>query len=494
MIDAIWNKKPTIRIETVIVFFLTLFFGWMYWHDSTQATYQLIDYRQGAYYKALALQFEKGLLGTKDMIGGDWLHYNGWYYLYFGPLPALLWLLLKHTGITFSFTALTLIFSVINLLLFYSLLSSITFQIGIEEKKATPFRIGGFILYATGPLYFLSARYFIYETAIVFGSTFLILALIFFFKYWNSRSTSLLRLGMVLFICGFFMACVVLTRINLILAVVPMLGCILWKELRTHGIIRDIRILRSWFFISTLMLPVFLAAWGMALYNTARFDSPTEFGIQYSIIGSDHSEVADRIRQNKMTGVSYLILNTIQLAVLRPFWTQESFHIQYYNRPSWLIGPYPRLVDDEYVSSIIFSSPLVVLCLYLVWVFRKHKEARKTIIMLFLFLLSCYLYGALSMAYARRYIQDYYVFIIIMTTLAGYYFWYDGIDKKERTVQVVTIIVGILLLISTIGIAINLNCQVAFTTDMNRCLKLYNPPGTFKPLADRIVNELLAAR
>jgi ABC-type cobalt transport system substrate-binding protein len=236
--------------------------------------------------------------------------------------------------------------------------------------------------------------------------------------------------------------------------------------------------------MSLVIIPVALSVWGMTLYNTARFGSPTEFGIKYSIIGSDHSEVAQRVRENKMTGLSYLALNTIQLAVLRPFWTNEDHHIVYYNRPGWLIGSYPRLVDDEFVSSIFFSSPLLLFFVYTLFVIRKNKKNSALVLILIAFLVSAYIYGGLSMAYARRYIQDYYAFLILLTFAGMVLFWKDYIVQQKKQIQYVVVGVVCLLIIFTAVIAFNLNCQVAFTLDMKRCVNIYNLPPTFEPLSN----------
>lgn len=471
------------RWELGLVAVLTVFFGWLYWHDSTQGTYLLNDYRQGTYYQALALQFEKGLLGSKDLIGGDWLSYHGWYYLYFGPLPALLWLALKHLGINTTFTALTLLFSVINLLCVYSLLSFLAVDLKLNRNRALLFKLLAFVLYALGPLYFISARYFIYETAIVMGSTFLLLAVIVFYRYARGQFKTLPTQGAAVFVTGLLFACVLLTRINLILALFPILAIVVWREWTDEKQDTIGRFLRAQFFIVMLLLPVFIASWGMTLYNTARFGNALEFGIKYSIIGSDHSEVADRVRANKMTGGSYLWRNTVQLAILRPFWTKQNYHISYYNRPSWLIGAYPRLVDDEFMTSLFFSSPLLLLAIYCVFAWKKHKETRFHLLFLSSLAVAAFFYGGLSMAYARRYIQDYYAFLIALFFLGSYYFWQDTVQKWNYTLRLAVILILIFGTITAGAIAVNLNCQVAFTMDFNRCLQLKNRPSSFKPLS-----------
>jgi hypothetical protein len=479
-----WKDYGFLELSLVAVF--TVFFAGLYFHDSTQGTYQLIDYRQGTYYKALALQFEKGLLGSPDLIGGDWLHYKGMYYLYFGPFPAFLWLLLKNIGIATSFTALTLFASVLNLVLFYIVLAKISKQIIVNKLNLLWFRLVAFILYGFGPLYFIATRYFIYETAIVMGSTLLLLVVLAILPYWIGEKQTVLRKSVLFVIAGLLLSAVLLTRINLILTVFPILGIIIWREYFLSKDETYTKIFRSWFYISLVIIPVVLAAWGMTLYNTARFGSPTEFGIKYSIIGSDHSEVAERIRENKMTSVSYLALNTVQLAILRPFWTNEPHHITYYNRPSWLIGSYPRLVDDEFVSSIFFSSPLMLFMIYSFFVIKKYKKTTYILLPIGIFLLTAYIYGGLSMAYARRYIQDYYAFLVLLTFIGMVYSWKDYVENKKKYIHKIVIVITCLVVILTGVIAINLNCQVAFTLDMKRCVNFYNDPSTFEPLSKLI--------
>ena len=204
---VLYIKKPERLTEIVAVLCLLSAFYWLYFQSLlqgiylSQGTYGFLDYNQGTYYKMLALQIEKGSWGVPGGPIADWAYYNGTNYLYFGPFPALVWLVIKRATLTPpTFSELTLICAIINLEAFYILIRKSTkhFEMGEEERLWS--RSLFLVVYGLGPLYYMAGRYFIYETAIIFGSTFMIASLILFTDYLFLSSPQMSRKSSLLFL------------------------------------------------------------------------------------------------------------------------------------------------------------------------------------------------------------------------------------------------------------------------------------------------------
>lgn len=483
LLSRIFSQKSVV-LEVCIVMLIIAIFAFLYIHSNTQGTYQFKDYRQGVYYKELALQFEKGSLGLPSFIGGDWSEYKETYYLYFGALPPVLWLLLKNVfHITISFSAMTWAFSILNLSVFYILLLQLTKILNWRFQSTHGIRILALIVYGFGPLYFNARRYFIYETAIIIGSTFALIAAYFFLRYVFFRKEELVSKVILLFSSTLFLSLAFLSRFNLLFLIVPILGYVIFSEWKLSKKNVEQKLMYCYTLVSLALIPLVIAIGISSLYNTARFDNPFEFGINYSIAGNDRA--TERLKSGKTSSFSYLALNTIQVIAFLPDPAKTPPYI-WYTKPAWLVGDYPKLVDTEEMSSIFFSSPLLLSIGYLIFTIRKQNRRLQlyTTVLACIFL-SIFIYSASFTAYSRRYIQDYYAFVVLIAAIGWYTIWTQRIFSLKVLPVISTVVITMFLLTWTIALAVNLNCQYAFYSNFSRCLNLYNPPDTFEPLSKK---------
>ena len=479
------KNKKNILIKFTVFFLLFVFFSWSYYFFCTQGTYKFYEFQQGTYYHALALAFERGMLGIPNNgPGADWSYYKGVNYLYFGPLPVVFWFIFKYVfHILISFTKLTLLFAIINLFCFYILLI-------ITNKfifpKSTPFflKILFFSIYGLGPLYFLSARYFVYETAIIFGSVFMVVSFLLFFLYINYKTRSIIKDAVLLFFSGVFLAFSFFSRVNLILALFPFIFFFIYKEYsEKNNKAFAYTFYEIWFRLTIFLIPILIGILIYSYYNFARFNNPFEFGIKYSAQQSPEDHY--RLISNKSISFNYFILNITQLIRLIP---KISLNLPFivYIKPDWLVGKFPKLLNIENTSSLFFSSPLLLFIFYIpIGIMKKFVKRSKSFVNLTLIivvLIGTSIFGLFFMGYTRRYYQDYY-FLLTLLSFVGIIFFFEDYVLKFNKIKKITFYATCLILIGwTFIIALNLNCQIAFRNDYARCLNNYNKPSTYIPL------------
>ncbi len=472
--------------ELILVIILVFLFTLIYAHDMTEGTFRFEDYNQGTYYKQLAIAFEKGQYGIpSDSPGADWSFYNHTNYLYFGPLPASTWLIIKnifHIEVTFQF--LSLFLSSANLLLFYFLLQQTAGFLKLNKNK-TEFKLIKLIflvIYALGSLYFLSSRNLVYETAIIFGSTLLLLSLVIFLKVYERDKINAVKKNLFLLLAGLFLTLSFFSRANLILSVFPYLLFIIYSEYKSlKQKISSALIYKTWFSISILILPILIGCLIFMHYNMARFDNPFEFGTQY--VNPSIMELKTRILTNKTSSINYLLLNIVQLTAFFPRTSLTNPYV-FYDAPEWLVGAYPKLVDVEFTSSVFFSSPLLLFIFYIPVYITKNKLKGKRlefVVFIFLVMILVSIYGLSLMGYARRYYQDFYFALCILAFIGFTYFWKYYASKTTPLIKAFIIIFVCILILWTSLLAINLNCQNGFHNDLSRCFSLYNKERTFEP-------------
>ena len=288
---ALYLRRPERLLELILVCCTLSAFYWLYFHSVSQGTYRLMDYNQGIYYRALAEAFARGHLGVANPPGGgsDWALYKGTYYLYFGPVPALSWAVFaclgKLASLEATFTELTLLCAIANLLAFYLLITRLSAHFELAQRLWI--RMIFLIVYGLGPLYFMAARFLVYETAIVFGSTFLILSSISLIEYVNLKGNHARYRSSLLLSSAICLSLAFWSRVNLLLVIIPMAAVLLLHEYRraddTLGMaIRLSRLART---LRPFLIPLMLAILILGCYNAARFDNPLDFGTAHVLVG-----------------------------------------------------------------------------------------------------------------------------------------------------------------------------------------------------------------
>jgi hypothetical protein len=473
---AFYLRKHERAFELVTVLLVLSLFYWLYFHSSSQGTYQFVDYRQGSYYDELARELRSGALGVTiegNRAIADWSFYKGVNYLYFAPFPAIFQILIASIfGISTTFDELTLVLSITNLAALFILMRDIAKYFRLNGNRTLWLRMIFFLVYGFGPLYFLASRYFAYETAIIFGSTFLILSTIVFLRYYNmsrrfATEVTLLAISSLLLSISF------LSRYNLALCFIPLAILVLLKETNSRKNHRN-WISKALVLLLVFALPMMTIGFASASYNNARFGSPFEFGVTYQHLGSP--DEAERLAQNQSTSVLYLPRNLYHLFLLVPKLSFTRPYVEYI-APAWLVGKFPRLANAEWPGSIFFTSPLLLFLFASVMYFRKSSY-HGTLVALILLAFSSAVYPLFYMGYSRRYLQDFYPFLTLLAFLGFSYFW-TASRRRLRSLRLPIIIILTSALIWSFFASEAIVIQFGFQSDLARALRIYNDPSTF---------------
>jgi hypothetical protein len=487
---AMCLRRPERFLELILVCCILSAFYWLYFHSVSQGTYRLMDYNQGIYYRALAEAFAHGHLGVANPPGGgsDWALYKGTYYLYFGPVPALFWAVFaclgKLASLEATFTELTLLCAIANLLAFYLLITRLSAH--FELRQTLSIRMIFLLVYGLGPLYFVAARFLVYETAIVFGSTFLILSSISLIEYVNLKGNHARYRSSLLLSSAICLSLAFWSRVNLLFVIIPMAVVLLLHEYRRAEDVprtaaRLGRLART---LRPFLIPVMLAVLILGCYNAARFDNPLDFGTTHMLVG--RAQDAQRLQDGLEFSITYLPRNIYSATLLMPSLSSDAPFV-HYEKPEWLVGEYPRLTNLEWCSSIFFSSPMLLFALCAVEYLRPRRARDKGYRMSAWILAGFLLFSAgstlFNMGYCARYVQDYYPFITSLAFLGFVYFWQtwgSGASSWHKAFLVSAIAV---ILVWTSVIAFTLNAQVGFLGDFSRALRIRNSEETFVPLS-----------
>jgi hypothetical protein len=458
-----------------VLLVLTIFF-WVYFHASSQGTYQFLDYRQGSYYDEITAELASGVLGVTNNghpFGADWSFYNGVNYLYFPPFPSILQIFIRGVfSVWTTFDELTLVFSILNLASFYLLMREVDTHLHVSGGR-TWIRLLFLLVYGLGPLYFMASRYFVYETSIIFGSTFLSLSTWTFLRYFYKAKANIAEKTGSLVFTSLLFSFAFLSRYNLALCIIPMIFLVLWKELRSIGSF-DRKLVPVLGLLFVFLLPILTAGLASAGYNMTRFGSPLEFGQTYQHTGNP--EDTERLINHQSISIEYFMRNLYQVTLLIPRISSSQPYLNY-SAPSWLVGEFPKLTTLEWSGSIFFASPLLLFVFAALPCFRK-SEFRGTTVLLVLLAFTSAVVSLSFQGYARRYLQDFYPFITLLAFLGFTRSWNFLVKLKPN----VRIPVGALLVAVTVWtalVAFDLVVQFAFRSDLSRALRAYNEPSTF---------------
>ncbi|MBE0668962.1 MAG: hypothetical protein IH588_00105 [Anaerolineales bacterium] len=272
--------------------------------------------------------------------------YKGKYYLYWGPAPALFLAIFKLFSqepigdkvITFVYVTGAFIFSVLLILELWkkyfvetplwALLSAIAFA-----GLANP------ILYIL-----LEAR--IYEAAIIAAQFFLLGGMYWMFTAFSHSSK--LRLALA----GIFLALAVGSRTTLTFSVAFLALMVLVWAVKAQKA-------RAVSLVAAFSAPLVLGAISYAVYNYARFDSFTEFGLHYQLTSYNLYELL-----GETFSPAYIPPNLYK-TLFNPLETRDVFPYIIPNRwagPDWLAGEYPKfyLLLAEAITGIFAASPFMI--------------------------------------------------------------------------------------------------------------------------------------
>lgn len=233
--------------------------------------------------------------------------YEGRFYLYFGPLPALMLLLIKPF-VAGSIGDQYLVFGFMTAIFFLEavLISSIwrRFFFDVPSWLLVP---GIFVSGLIHPFGWTLNLASVYNAAILSGQFFFLAGLCSAFSALKKPQISKAKL----FLAGFFWVCAVGSRMTQVIPVGFMLiMIIIWilREQRGNSLYLNLSTA-----IVCLGIPLLIGALGLGWYNWARFDSVFESGITYQLAGVDLQK-----HQQELFSYRYIANNFFNYFLIKP--------------------------------------------------------------------------------------------------------------------------------------------------------------------------------
>lgn len=398
--------------------------------------------------------------------------FDGKYYLYFGPTPALLLFAPFRliTGLDFPQPLAIALFCSAGLLFAFLLLQYVANHL-LPTPLPSWLVVGGMVAIGfcnVAP--FLLRRPQMYEVAIscgyalVFAGLYTVVSGSLGIQPHNSR----IALGSALIgLAGG-------ARFPLLagaLALLILAGQLLWKQWREPLLIRSATQVA---FFAPLGLCLLLLGW----YNYARFGSWTEFGINYTLQGVSPKEYQFFNLQRLPYGFLYYVFVPVRWSPTFPFAVLDPH--------SYL--PPPSFMYVEPVAGLLMNSPLLAILAVAPFVLPRERKFRIVFlasILIGLVLLALYCISGVTM----RYEVDFATFFTLPALLLWFKLWQDSSSRGRLDRWVAVLGFSTLL---TISVASNL--LISFTGYYDN-LKTAQPT-TYESLHDmfRPVERLFAPR
>lgn len=270
----------------------------------------------------------------------DHCFYNGKYYSYYGIAPVIFLFLPYHliTGYYFPSIWAALIFGIIGII-FLTKLYLLVIKKWFSNLQVNYVLMGLIVLQLSSGVWFSIARPVFYEVAISSGFASLLIGAYFFL------SSNIIGEGEIscrrLMVGTLFMALSVMCRPTLAVYCVVSLVFIWFgfKKLKSGENFKKSKAVQ--YFVCALLPYVFFGGIQM-LYNYARFDSPFEFGIKYSLTINDFTQA--EYHTQFVLVLAYAFLFAAPYFVPDFPFVSSSFHT--FNMNGYMY------IDDRYVNAI----------------------------------------------------------------------------------------------------------------------------------------------
>ena len=276
--------------------------------------------------------------------------YQGKYYLYWGPMPAVVLMAVKlihpvavgDNLIVFTGVALTTIFQTLLLTLlwikYFQRMPVWTLVMGIL--------IAGFVV----PFNWMNNRPEVYEAAIINAQAFLLGGIYFALLAVRPRSIS----SRLLAVAAVLWACAVASRTIVVFEVIFASSLIFLLILGRPGS-------RTWKSKLTLVLglPLIICAASLGAYNFIRFGSPLDFGVDYQLALFDQKEHKDEFFSSRY------ILPNIEIYTLTPPERVSTFPYMRAKLGDEIVldSEEPDFYYKELVTGMVYVFPFVVFAL-----------------------------------------------------------------------------------------------------------------------------------
>jgi hypothetical protein len=413
----------------------------------------------------------------------DTTYYDGKYFLYWGPVPAVIGVLVSaitsrpvtDTGLVFAFVIGTALFSVL-------LLKEI-----FKKFKMPQWTFWGGLFAATVnvPLIWLLTRPTFYEVSIS-GGQFLLMAG-FYFLFLGFRNSIPHNGWIAASALTFGLAGA--TRINLLPSIIFLAALILWRIYAVN----HKKLSTSISAFAATLVPLALVALSLCWYNYARFGSIFEFGHRYQLTGPSLTA-----NYGDISSVTYILPNTFtyifrlpSLSIEFPFltvpWIKEKMWPAFIHLPE-------HYYYTEPVAGILFVVPLIgltaLLLMRLFWLLingdlsrsvHEGEDANNGLFSWFGWTLFAYVLIQtfillIFINSAMRYLVDISPALIVLSTMFVAYY-VQTIDRNPSLVKVIAF-----LWILASALTVLAGFMVGFTGDKNNFLN--QNPALYYQLAE----------
>lgn len=461
------STEGRFRLALVIlngsIFLIYLWFGsdglWKSMHNETN----YYDLQAGAFAKGqleLDVQPDPALLAFKDEslyepenragipVLWDATLYNGKYYLYWGPAPALLLAPLKFVHPKdLGDKLLTLVF-LTGTLLFLNLIILDAWKRHFQNVPHWAVLAAVAFAGLVNPMPYVMVEGRIYEAAIVAAQFFLLGGFYFLLPALDQAAYPRLALAGTFFALSIGSRTTILPAIGIVSILV-----LIWAYQTQRA--RMIPILLAY------ALPLAAGGAAYAWYNYARFDSITEFGYRYQLTSYNLYRLIDQT-----FAVEYLPPNLYK-TLLNPLERRAAFPYVFPTRwsgPAALTNYHPKmyLTYTENITGILVGSPFVLLALSSL--VKRRRDLRWILATLAAAFLAVFFTLQAFFFVAMRYMLDAVPTLAILAVLG---FWHS-LDVFKNSKIYLTL--SILLLIYTIALSL----LISFSGNLE-LFRIHNP-------------------
>lgn len=294
----------------------------------------------------------------------DFSYFNGKYYLYWGPAPALLtaaWKILSNNPVgdnyvTFLGVSLTFVFSFLSML-----------RIRRRFFLTVPnWLFGCFILFvATAhPMLWVLNPALIYDAAIASGQAFLLAGIYYVLPRWEEGGRETWKY----FLVGVLWSLALASRLVLLGAIAVLVIGTGFLMLSSSSQVRGKK--RPYIQIAALVLPLMITITLLGLYNYVRFESFFETGIRYQFSMNDLNQIIEDKQFMSLkyvpANIVYYLLTPLRFRGTFPFVRAFYTAVPGFSSIAGLLAT-PDIHYIENTTGIFSSVPLLLLIIPLAW-------------------------------------------------------------------------------------------------------------------------------
>lgn len=376
------------------------------------------------YFRFQADAFLQGHLNLGDTPSReDLVQYNHLYYIYWPPVPALVYMpLVSVFGNQLPDAFINSLFATLNVWSIMKIISIVNRHYNCSLKTQHVAMLG--LFWGLGTVHFYMAREgTVWYVSQIMAQSFLLLA-IYCFMAIQKKYTRLL-------IAGFFFACAAYTRNHFVLTL-PFFIAIEWSKEAKFNVKKFV--FQNWIFI----LPFLCFSLANAWYNYARFGNYFENGLKYHLMSDFFSNVFKKF--------GYFSLH----------YFPHNLYTEVFHWPT-LTSVFPFINRDPEGFGFMWGSPfyfLIIPALFL-WFKNKndkHEIARFAMVkgsMLSAFLMAVIIFSIMGTGWVQfcaRYTLDFQFFLVLILVLM-----WPFVSKIKLIKPIALILILLSVIIQSIG-------------------------------------------